>query len=164
MTNCASPCYTSRFTKLIYAIVVPKLPMNLLGSPTWPRAAPQSKNSIMCILDHMQSTFLCCGKFMKNLADDQCSSVTKGNIYYIKHMYIHPFSKEVDWPENWCLKEVSNNMFHIAHTAFLLCEAEGHYSSELGLTSGLAKLQTRLVLPLWMIHFIDSGYFYKAFY
>ncbi len=30
-------------------------------------------------------------KLMKKLADDQYSSITKGIIYYIKHMYIQPF-------------------------------------------------------------------------
>ncbi len=28
--------------------------------------------------------------------DDQCSSVTKGSICHIKHMYIQPFATEVD--------------------------------------------------------------------
>ena len=46
----------------------------------------------MCILDHTQSTFFCLGKFMKKSADDQCSSITKWRIYYIKHMYIQPLS------------------------------------------------------------------------
>ena len=41
----------------------------------------------MCILDHMQSTFFCIRKLLKKLAEDQCSSITKGTLYYIKHMY-----------------------------------------------------------------------------
>ena len=51
--------------------------------------APQSKNTVR-ILDHMQRSFFCLGKFLKKLADDQCSSTTKGSICYIKHscMYI----------------------------------------------------------------------------
>ena len=40
-------------------------------------------------------------KFLKKLADDQWSSITKGSIYYIKHMNIQPFSMVVDWPEIW---------------------------------------------------------------
>ncbi len=49
----------------------------------------------MCILDHRKSTFFCLGKFLNKLADDKCSSITKGSIYYIKHMYIKPFTAGV---------------------------------------------------------------------
>ena len=60
--------------------------------------------------------FLLLWKILKKLADHQCSSITKGCIYYIKHMYIQNsrqhFSIEVDWPEIWCLMAVST-MFHI---------------------------------------------------
>ena len=49
-------------------------------------------------------------KLLKKLTDNQCSSI--GNIYYIKHMHIQPFSMEVDWQEIWCLIEVSA-MFYI---------------------------------------------------
>ena len=66
----------------------------------------------MCILNHMQSTFFCLEKFLKKLADNECSSVAKGSIYYIKHMYIQLFSMEVDWPEIWGLLEVST-IFYI---------------------------------------------------
>ena len=47
----------------------------------------------------MQTTFFHLGKFLKKLADNQCSSISKGSIYYIKHKYIQPFSMEGDWPE-----------------------------------------------------------------
>ena len=58
---------------------------------------------------------------MKKLADDQCSSITKGSIYHIKHMYTQPFTTVVDWPEIWWLMEVST-MFYIWRygTVFLL--------------------------------------------
>ena len=74
----------------------------------------------MCILDGMQSTFFCLGKFLKKLADSQCSSITKGSIYYIKHMYIQPFSMEVDWPEIWCLMEVSTVFYICTYCIFTL--------------------------------------------
>ena len=74
----------------------------------------------MCILDHMQSTFFCCGKILKKLADDQYSSITKGSIYYIKCMFIQSFSMEVDWPEISCLMEVSTMSYIFVDTAFLL--------------------------------------------
>ncbi len=59
------------------------------------------------ILDHTQSTFFCLGKFLKWLADDRSSFITKGSIYYIEYMHIQPVSVGVDWPEIWCLMEVS---------------------------------------------------------
>ncbi len=60
----------------------------------------------------MQATLFYFGRFLKKLADDQCSSITKGSIYHIKHMYIHHFTTVVDWLENWHLMEVST-MFYI---------------------------------------------------
>ncbi len=74
--------------------------------------SPTKYKCSMCILDHMHGTFFCLGKFLKKLADNECSSITKGSIYYIKHMYIQPFSMEVDWPEIWRWMEVST-MFNI---------------------------------------------------
>ena len=50
-------------------------------------------------------------------ADNQSSSITKGNTYYIKHMYIQPFSVEVDWREIWHQVGVST-MFYFVDTAF----------------------------------------------
>ncbi len=44
-------------------------------------SAPQSKNTV-CILNHMKNTFFCCGKLLKQLADNQCSSITKWSILY----------------------------------------------------------------------------------
>ena len=65
-----------------------------------------------CISDFMKSTFFYIERYLKKLADDQYSSITKGSIYHIKHMYIQPFTTIVDWPEIWCLMEVSS-MFYI---------------------------------------------------
>ncbi len=39
--------------------------------------------------DFKQTTFFYLGKFLKKLADNQCSSITKGSIYHIKHDYVH---------------------------------------------------------------------------
>ncbi len=44
----------------------------------------QVKRSI-CISDFMQTTFFYFERFLKKLADDQNSSITKGSIYHIKH-------------------------------------------------------------------------------
>ncbi len=61
------------------------------------------------------------------LPDDQCSSMTKGSIYYINHMYIQPFTAVVDQPEIGCLMEVSTT-FLFADTAFLLGTTEISYT------------------------------------
>ena len=55
----------------------------------------------------MQATFFYHGKFLKNLADYQCSVITKESIYHIEHILIQPFIMGVDWPEIGCLMEVS---------------------------------------------------------
>ncbi len=71
----------------------------------------------------MQNTFFCIGKFLKWLAGDESSSITKGSIYYIKHMYIQPFSMGVDWREIWHQMDVST-MFYICRYCVLLCGAD----------------------------------------
>ncbi len=58
----------------------------------------------MCILDYIQYFLLP----LKKLADDQCSSITKGNS---KDMYIRPISMKVDWCEIGCLMEVSTKVY-----------------------------------------------------
>ena len=47
------------------------------------------------------------GRFLKKLADNQCSSMTKDSIFHIKHISIQPFTMGVDWAEIGCLIEVS---------------------------------------------------------
>ncbi len=42
-----------------------------------------------CTLEFMQSTFFYLGRFLKKLADDQCSSIIRGSIYFMKQMYIY---------------------------------------------------------------------------
>ncbi len=71
----------------------------------------------MCISDNMQTTFFYLGRFLKKLADDQISSITKGSIYHIKHMSIQPFTMAMYWPEITRLMEVSI-IFDILH---ILC-------------------------------------------
>ncbi len=71
----------------------------------------------MCILDHTQSTFFSLGKSLKKLADDQWY---KGSIYYIKHMYIQPFSMEVHWPKMCCLMEVCTMFYICTYCVFTL--------------------------------------------
>ncbi len=61
----------------------------------------------MCILDFMQATLFCLRRFLKKLADDQYSSISKGSIYYIKHTSIEPFAMGMGWPEINHLMEVS---------------------------------------------------------
>ncbi len=39
----------------------------------------------MCVSDCIQITFFYLGRFLKKTADDQCSSISKGSMYHIKH-------------------------------------------------------------------------------
>ena len=85
--------------------------------------APQSENAVCVNSDYMQITFFHLGIFLKKLADDQCSSITEGIIYHIKHnVSIQPFTIEIDWPEIGHLMEVSI-MFDIYTYCVLLCRA-----------------------------------------
>ena len=51
----------------------------------------------MCNLDYILYTFF----YLKKVADDHCSSITKKEVstIYIKLMSIQPFTTRVDWPE-----------------------------------------------------------------
>ncbi len=82
-------------------------------------SAPPSKNAVSAF----QISCELLSFTMKKLADDQRSSITKGSIYHIKHMYIQPFTTVVDWPEIRCLREVST-MFDICRYCVLLGTAE----------------------------------------
>ncbi len=53
----------------------------------------------MCISNLKQITLFYVRRFLKKLADDQCSLITKGSIYYCKPMSIQSFIMGVDWPE-----------------------------------------------------------------
>ncbi len=56
----------------------------------------------------METTFFYRGRFPKKVADDQCSSITKGSIYHIKHTYIQSFTTVptvMDLREICCLME-----------------------------------------------------------
>ena len=52
------------------------------------------------------------GRFLKKLAEDQCSSMTEGSIYHIKHIFIQLFTMRVDWPDEH-LTEVSDMLLNI---------------------------------------------------
>ncbi len=60
--------------------------------------APKTKNAV-CALSSHAKYFLLSWKIPEKLADDKCSSITKGSIYHIKRMYIQSLSIEVNWPE-----------------------------------------------------------------
>ena len=53
------------------------------------------------------------------IADDQSSSIAKESIYYIKHMYIQPFSMEVDWQEKHSM-DVSTMFYICRYCVFTL--------------------------------------------
>ena len=79
----------------------------------------------MCISEYMQTTFFYLERFLKKLADDQCSLITKSSIYHIKHMCIYHFTIGVHgltW--NWVFNESIYYVKYFAHTACLLSMAQ----------------------------------------
>ena len=77
----------------------------------------------MCIFAYKHTTFFNLGRFFKKWADNQCSLITKGSNYYIKHISLHLITIGVDWPEIGRLMEYLSCLI-FAHTAFLLCIAK----------------------------------------
>ncbi len=71
------------------------------------RCAPLSKNAVSAFQISCTLLSFTLKDSWRKLGDDQCSSVTKASVYHIKHMYIQPLITVVDWPEIWCLMEVS---------------------------------------------------------
>ncbi len=57
-------------------------------------SASLSKNVVSALQIHA-NYFLLTWKLLKKLADDLCSSISKGNIYHIKQLYIQHFTTVV---------------------------------------------------------------------
>ncbi len=117
--NMKECCY--QVTSLLYCADMTHILLQLLQIQIlFSVLLPQVKTRI-CISDFMQATFFYLGRFLKKLADDQCSSITKGSVYHIKHIYIQPFTTVVDWPEIWCLMEVSTMFYICRYCVFTWC-------------------------------------------
>ncbi len=64
--------------------------------------------------------FLWLRKFLKKLADNQCSSITKG-WSSVSNIYTYNlFNMEVDWPEIWRLMEASTIFYICTYSVFTL--------------------------------------------
>ena len=87
----------------------------------WKLSAPQSKNAVSAFYITRRVLSSVSEKFLKWLADDQSSFITKGSIYYVKHVYLQPFCMEVDWQEIWHQMDIC---FIFVDTAFLLYGAD----------------------------------------
>ena len=72
---------------------------------------PPRKNAVSAFQISCKLLFFYLGRFLKNLAEDQCSSITKAVSTTFNIMYIQPFITVVDWTEILRLMEVS--MFSI---------------------------------------------------
>ncbi len=59
-------------------------------------SAPPSKNAVSAFQISCKLLFFYLGRFLKNLADDQWSSLTKGSISHIKH-YVHTTFYHSSW-------------------------------------------------------------------
>ncbi len=81
---------------------------------TW-FSAPPSKNAVSAFPISCKLLSFTLEVSWRNLQIISCSSITKGSICHISHMYIQPllpFTTVVAWPEMRCLMEVST-MFNI---------------------------------------------------
>ncbi len=72
----------------------------------------------------MPSTVFYLGRFLKKLADDQCSSITKGSIYHIKHNVHTASYHSSGLTRNFMFNGSIYFMFMFADTAFLLGAAD----------------------------------------
>ncbi len=94
----------------------------------------------ICISDYMQTTFIYLGWFLKKLADDQCSSITKGSIYHMKPMYIQSFSMEMDWSEILCLMEVYTMFYVCIYCVFTWYSSGNEWETYRYVSFGYEKL------------------------
>ena len=111
---------------------------------------PQSIN-VVCAFQITYKTTL--GRFVKKIADDQYSSVSKGRIYHIKHMSIQPFALGMVWPEIGCLMEVPIMIDICTYCIFMLCGtiAEKSYScTGIWNIQLLFKMGAPLISPPWL--------------
>ena len=72
------------------------------------KSVPQSKNAVGLCAFQIISTFFYLGIFLQKLADNQCSSITKGSIYRIKQNFRTTFC-------NWSELNL-NNLISFFHT------------------------------------------------
>ena len=79
--------------------------------------APQSKN-VVCAFNITHIVYFLFYLKIAEKKDYHCSSITKGSIYYIEHMYIQPFSMEVYWPEIQHLISVSTMSYLCTYCLF----------------------------------------------
>ena len=104
----------------------------------------------------MQTTFFNLGRFLKKLADDDCSSITKGSIYHSK-TYIHTtFYHSSGLTRNLMLNG------RIYYTAFLLGAAElwsMHQALQLCLCIKLTFFFCHRIII--MVHFSCAQHFFS---
>ena len=80
---------------------------------------PYQVKCSICISDYMQSTFFYLGRFIKKLADHQCSSITKGSIYHFKHNVHTAFYHSSELTRNLMFNG-SISCFMFADTVYLV--------------------------------------------
>ncbi len=62
---------------------------------------------------HTNYTFFYLERFLKKLADNHCSSITKGSIYHIKHIYVHTtFYYSSGLIRNWMF---NGSIYYVLH-------------------------------------------------
>ncbi len=90
----------------------------------WVTTLPHKVKTQYLHFNFMQTTFFYLERFLKKLAEDQCSFITKGSIYHIKHMYIQPFTTVVDWPE---IGYFNGSIYYVLYLQILCFYLVGQY-------------------------------------
>ena len=80
--------------KKIAGFFVEGMQVSLYSS--YSHTAPQSKTAVCAFQITYNLLPFTLEDFLNKLSDDQCSSITKGSFYHIKHMTIQPFTMGVD--------------------------------------------------------------------
>ena len=77
------------------------------------------KKRSMCIADYLLATSFFLVEILQKWADDQFPFISKGSIYYIKHVQIQLFSIGVEWGEIIvCLMKVSAMPYKCTYCLF----------------------------------------------
>ena len=91
--------------------------VNITVSDAWKyNTAPPSKNTVYASQISCKLLSFYLERFLKKLADDQCSSITKGSIYHIKHNVHTTFSYSSGLTRNWV---INGSIYYILYLQIL---------------------------------------------
>ena len=105
------------------------------GLYVYVKVCPTKLKSSICISDFIQTIFFYLGRFLKKLADDQCSSITKSSIYHCKHIIHTTFYHSNELTRNLMFNGNIYYVLYFVDTAFLLGTAEVRLMTNTAMTN-----------------------------